>query len=228
MKQEKTDQLLSCRYFRHRCNLNDTLVPRGIANLSAMLLVVAALSSASCKQRSLNNAAAKSNRDTSPSADIQSRSEEFESLLNLSWNRIRTLSGGISFKNPPLPSGAKTPDAGAKHTYDRGASLNARVSTMDIEIFAYDDLGAPIHAKYEASLKQLYTEIWGWKRSEWEDALAPLQEQERSRILTKKSNLFWEYLAQQLAERVFAQHKTPDTSLVSQSSPASQKRESPK
>ena len=207
MKQEKTDQLLSCRYFRHRCNLNDTLVPRGIANLSAMLLVVAALS---------------------PSADIQSRSEEFESLLNLSWNRIRTLSGGISFKNPPLPSGAKTPDAGAKHTYDRGASLNARVSTMDIEIFAYDDLGAPIHAKYEASLKQLYTEIWGWKRSEWEDALAPLQEQERSRILTKKSNLFWEYLAQQLAERVFAQHKTPDTSLVSQSSPASQKRESPK
>ena len=197
--------------FQHRRQLwtvKDTPVSRGIAILSGMMLLGAAFASASCKQRSFNNAVAKSNGNTSPSSEIQIRTAEFESLANLAWNRLQTLSGGISYTNPPLPPDAKRPDAGATNTYDRGATRFARVSTMDIEIFAYDDSGTPVHAAHEGALKQMYKEIWGWKKVDWEKALKSLSEEERNKILRTKSGMFWEHLAQQLAERVFGHHNT--------------------
>lgn len=198
----------------HRCRprrfLMDTSVSRGVAILSGMILLSAAFVSASCKQRSFNDADANSTRGTTPSANLQVRSAEFESLSNLVWNRLPLLSGGISYKNPPLPKDAKTPDAGATNTYDRGGDSIARVSTMDIEIFAYDDQGTPVHAVHESALKQMYEEIWGWKKVKWEAALDSLSNEERSEILRTKSGMFWEHLAQQLAERVFAQPNTPE------------------
>ena len=123
--------------------------------------------------------------------------------------QAQLLGNGLSFHNPydSLPEGATNPEAGAKFSYDRSYSSNSRKSPVGIEIWIYDDGGQELHKLHEHKLKSIYEDIYGWDPQKWKAELEGSPRAEE--ILRLKSDLFWESLAQQFAERVFDEALTP-------------------
>jgi len=135
--------------------------------------------------------------------------------------QVRDLGVGLRFTNSSVPDGAQTPEVGAEFVYDRSFSANARRSPVGIEVWVFgervdfmsSDLGDPIfdyavplHGTHEAYLRAVYDDIYGWDSAAWEATLGDAEEAQA--ILRKKSDFFWESLAQQLAERVFDESTT--------------------
>lgn len=99
--------------------------------------------------------------------------------------------------------------AGAAFAYDRRRSENSRMSAFDIEILLYGKDGKALEGDDVAAfVREGYEEIWGWKMEEWEKSLSTLPGERRTSIIEAKSNMFWEFLAQQFAERAFGEGNT--------------------
>ena len=121
--------------------------------------------------------------------------------------QVSDLGEGLRFLNQATPTGAKTPEAGAEYVYARTFSANSRNSPVGIEIWVFDDSGEPLHTSEREYLQGVYQEIYGWDPSAWGSQLE--DSEKAAEILRTKSDLFWESLAQQLAERVFGESITP-------------------
>lgn len=121
--------------------------------------------------------------------------------------RVRALGPGLQFRNHAVSESAVTPTDGAQYVYDRSFSANSRMSAVGIELWLFDASGAPVHTEHSDSLTSIYRDIYGWNASEWRDQLG--QHAETTTILETKSDMFWESLAQQFAERIFGLELTP-------------------
>jgi hypothetical protein len=109
--------------------------------------------------------------------------------------------------NSPIPEGSKTPEVGAQYVYARTFSSNSRNSPVGIELWVYDGQGKALHKVHGAYLTRVYKDIYGWDPVQWKTQLGNTED--ASNILRIKSDLFWESLAQQVAERVFSEAITP-------------------
>ena len=78
---------------------------------------------------------------------------------------------------------------------------------MSIELWVFDLRGQPIHSAHEAYLTEVYSQIYGWDPDHRQRQLA--SEVDAAALLRAKSDLFWESLAQQVAERVFGETISP-------------------
>ena len=121
--------------------------------------------------------------------------------------QVEALGPGLAFFNKAPPQGAASPEVGAAHVYARSFSANARLSPVGVEIWVFDAQGRSLHIAHSAYLEALYAAIYGWDPEAWADALATSSES--AAILRTKSDLFWESLAQQVAERIFNASITP-------------------
>ena len=121
--------------------------------------------------------------------------------------QVKALGEGLQFLNGPVPEGATTPEAGAQYKYARTHSANSRNSPVGIEVWVFDASGAALHTTHADYLKQVYAQLYTWDPAVWKTQLS--DSEEAAEILQKKSDLFWESLAQHLAERVLADETTP-------------------
>ena len=121
--------------------------------------------------------------------------------------QVEALGPGLAFLNVSPPQGAASPEVGAAHVYARSYSANARLSPVGVEIWVFDAQERAVHGAHSAYLEALYATIYGWDPEAWADSLAATPE--AAAILRTKSDLFWESLAQQVAERVFNASITP-------------------
>jgi len=120
---------------------------------------------------------------------------------------LSALGRGLRFFNAAVRDGALVSDDGAEFAYARTFSSNARVSPVGIEIWVFSESGRALHRAHTPYLKALYESIYAWDPALWEQALEGRGG--ASDILREKSDFFWESLAQQLAERIFAEGITP-------------------
>ena len=120
---------------------------------------------------------------------------------------VRSLGDGIRFLNTAPPKEARAPSDGAEFVYARSFSANSRMSPVGIEIWIFDQAGKPLHQSNRTYVQAVYQRIYGWNPVEWKQQLAGTDN--ASNILREKSDLFWESLAQQFAERVFGDELTP-------------------
>jgi hypothetical protein len=121
--------------------------------------------------------------------------------------QVDALGSGVQFFNDSVTGDPISPESGATYIYPRTYSANSRNSPVGIEIWLFDSQDRPIHSRVEAKLVQLYKEIYSWDPAQWSAQLdgaagAPL-------FLREKSDLFWESLAQHIAERVFNETISP-------------------
>ena len=122
-------------------------------------------------------------------------------------DQVQALGEGLRFLNDPVPEGATTPEAGAQYMYARTYSTNARNSPVGIEVWVFDKSNTPLQNTHAEYLTQVYRDLYGWSPSDWKAKLG--DSVQTSKILQEKSDLFWESLAQHLAERVLADATTP-------------------
>ena len=91
--------------------------------------------------------------------------------------------------------------AGVEFSYSRVGSSNSRLSPVDVQIRVEDMSGQPLHELESEQVTTIYQQIYGWDSEAWVAALDGRED--ASAVIQTKSNLFWESLAQQVAERVF-------------------------
>jgi len=108
---------------------------------------------------------------------------------------------GLEFSNPPAIQGSSDPLDGVSFAYARVGSANSRSSPVDIQIHLEDADGAVIHGEHETDIAKIYDQIYAWEPSSWESELAGRPQ--AAETIQAKSNLFWESLAQHVAERIF-------------------------
>ena len=115
----------------------------------------------------------------------------------------------LVWSNEPPPAGSTDNVAGAHNVYDRSTASaalgNGRKSPFELKLTVLNADGESITARPDVCeyLKKLFDTIWGWKSTEWADALAGVPSLNANEILTTKANAFWEHQSQWAAERVF-------------------------
>jgi len=120
--------------------------------------------------------------------------------------QVEALGEGLRFLNAPVPQGATTPEAGAQYMYARTYSANARNSPVGIEVWVFDKDNTPLQDTHAEYLTEVYRDLYGWSPADWKAQLG--DSAQTAKILQEKSDLFWESLAQHLAERVLADATT--------------------
>ena len=129
---------------------------------------------------------------------------EFVSKQKTLRNELEQLGRGIEFRNKPAKASAEDFVDKPEFFYSRRFSANSRVSPVGIEVWIFDGDGQELHSKHRATISAIYDELYRWNPDEWS---ALLEDSPRQReILKAKSDIFWESLQQQMAERIFGDY----------------------
>jgi hypothetical protein len=156
-------------------------------------------------------------RSTSTSTQLQLRSRTSWFMAAASTRAV----GGPSLRwinGPVVPAGSTSPYAGATYMYrrdDLGSALFGlpRLSPFDLEVIVWGADNSTISSRSDvaAAVTEGVNTIYFWNSSYWRQEFhaGGWSAQVASEVVGNKSNLFWEELAQQLAQRVLGS-RTPD------------------